>query len=469
MWCVPAGFGVRRRGGERRARARVASRCIVLGSMSGTTKEQLRIPQRPISPIHRRCVFTAAAVLDLQARWSSSPSSRPRPASARSTHSTWSWRRRARSRLAPRLWRLPRDLDTPPPSVAALLQPLARSTTLPGLLDGLSESPPPPTLRPWRLHFEAHAAAPSAAGARERPAVRGGAAAALAAALVDGDAAAELHLVRTRRLWYLCAGRAPRRAPPPTRGRAALLVQRRRSHHLAALAVSVAASASPVAPRRLLDPCCGSGTVLHAAALRGLRATGVDLNAATVEGAAAGLAACAPAGGYAFAPRWRSATRGGGGAARRRRPRRRLAAVGAQRAAPRRARAGRPARERCRRGAGGDLRLRLGGAAHRGAGARGPRRRARVVPVNANAKHSSVLTVARVGGGRSAGGGGGGASLATAEILEGGGLKGEAADDVAAFSAPGGASPCRCAQPTAARGWRRASCTRRRSTAAARD
>ena len=26
--------------------------------------------------------------------------------------------------LAPRLWRLPRDLDTPPPSVAALLQPL---------------------------------------------------------------------------------------------------------------------------------------------------------------------------------------------------------------------------------------------------------------------------------------------------------------------------------------------------------
>ena len=59
--------------------------------------------------------------------------------------------------LAPRLWRLPRDLDTPPPSVAALLQPLARSTTLPGLLDGLSESPPAPTLRPWRLHFEAHA------------------------------------------------------------------------------------------------------------------------------------------------------------------------------------------------------------------------------------------------------------------------------------------------------------------------
>ena len=342
--------------------------------------------------------------------------------------------------LAPRLWRLPRDLDTPPPSVAALLQPLARSTTLPGLLDGLSESPPPPTLRPWRLHFEAHAAAPSEVQVRASDLLcavaqrlRGP-----PAALVDGDAAAELHLVRTRRLWYLCAGR-PLRAAPAAHAwaRRPFSFSAATSHHLAALAVSVAASASPVAPRRLLDPCCGSGTVLHAAALRGLRATGVDLNAATVEGAAANLAACAPAGGYAFAP---------------------TVAVGdASEAAALPGDAdlvvaslpwGRNMRLRDAR-ALGDLLESVAAALPEATFVfvsaaplteeleRAGLAAARVVPVNANAKHSSVLTVARVGAERRPAATLPPSPRATAEVLEGGGLKGEAADDVAALLGAG--------------------------------
>ena len=79
---------------------------------------------------------------------------------------------------------------------------------------------------------------------------------------------------------------------------------------------------------------------------------------------------------------------------------------------------------------------------------------ARVAPVNANAKHSSVLTVARVGGGRRPAAAAAAPPLATAEILEGGGLKGEAADDVPLLGA-GRRTSRRCAQPTAARGWRR--------------
>eukprot|EP00964_Phaeocystis_antarctica_P095891 scaffold62284_cov27-Phaeocystis_antarctica.AAC.1 len=43
-------------------------------------------------------------------------------------------------------------------------------------------------------------------------------------------------------------------------------------------AVAVAAVAVPQASPALLDPCCGSGTVLYAAASLGLSAVGCDLN-----------------------------------------------------------------------------------------------------------------------------------------------------------------------------------------------
>ena len=221
------------------------------------------------------------------------------------------------------------------------------------------------------------------------------------AALVDGDAAAELHLVRTRRLWYLCAGR-PLRAAPAAHAwaRRPLLVQRR---HLApprgarrlGRGVGVARRSAPAA-----RPVLRLGDGAPRRRLRGLRATGVDLNAATVEGAAANLAACAPAGGYAFAP---------------------TVAVGdASEAAALPGDAdlvvaslpwGRNMRLRDAR-ALGDLLESVAAALPEATFVfvsaaplteeleRAGLAAARVVPVNANAKHSSVLTVARVGGGR---------------------------------------------------------------------
>jgi len=53
-------------------------------------------------------------------------------------------------------------------------------------------------------------------------------------------------------------------------------------------------------PPALLDPCCGSGTVLYAAALRGLRAVGCDLNPTAVAGARDNLAFAARGAGAAL-------------------------------------------------------------------------------------------------------------------------------------------------------------------------
>ncbi len=177
------------------------------------------------------------------------------------------------------------------------------------------------------------------------------------------DDALGLVLVRTRRLWYLCrdqsvarpaAAREPseRRPQPPRRQQQqAVWTQRPYSFSaatdldLARLAVSLAlqhhasvsasagsasagsasagsasagasaanaragagagagagAAAAATPPPVLLDPCCGSGTVLLAARLRGLRAHGCDLNPVAVRGARANLAFAAEALGWAAA------------------------------------------------------------------------------------------------------------------------------------------------------------------------
>ena len=206
------------------------------------------------------------------------------------------------SALGTRLWRAVVDDDglqhlLDAESAHDVLQPLVRAHSYEALLATL-ESQPPPTLcpnRPWTLRFEAHGAAHQASGdARATeylcgvarylpgpPALRG----------IDADDGSPLTLVvlRSRRLWYLAASEA--------RGRAAR-VQRQRTvwserpysfsaatdPTLAQLALSIAlqharAHAPPGAPApALLDPCCGSGTVLYAAAQRAIRSVGCDLN-----------------------------------------------------------------------------------------------------------------------------------------------------------------------------------------------
>ena len=83
-------------------------------------------------------------------------------------------------------------------------------TTLPGLLDSLSGSPPPPRCGLGGSFRRTPPRPPRCARATCCARWRSGCAG--RRRLVGGDAAAEAHLVRTRRLWYLCAGR-PLAAP----------------------------------------------------------------------------------------------------------------------------------------------------------------------------------------------------------------------------------------------------------------
>ena len=200
-------------------------------------------------------------------------------------------------------------------SAMHVLEPIARAMSYGELLAELDSPSRPAVLeQPWTLRYESFAADDVGPRANEclcgvarylpgEPAVRR-----------DTDNALELVLVRTRRLWYLCrnVGSAPSQHQQRQQRRLSTWTSRPYSFsaatdpELALLAVSLAlqhhaastgrttttttSAAAGVLPPVLLDPCCGSGTVLCAARLRGLRAVGCDLNPLAVRGARANLA-----------------------------------------------------------------------------------------------------------------------------------------------------------------------------------
>jgi hypothetical protein len=200
-------------------------------------------------------------------------------------------------------------------SAMHVLEPIARASSYGKLLAELDSPSRPAVLeQPWTLRYESFAADDIGPRAHEclcgvarylpgEPAARCG----------DTDNALELVLVRTRRLWYLCrnVGSAASQQQQRQQRRLSTWTSRPYSFsaatdpELALLAVSLAlqhhaasngrtttttSAAAGVLPPVLLDPCCGSGTVLCAARLRGLRAVGCDLNPLAVRGARANLA-----------------------------------------------------------------------------------------------------------------------------------------------------------------------------------
>ena len=179
-------------------------------------------------------------------------------------------------------------------SAMHVLEPIARAMSYGELLAELDSPSRPAVLeQPWTLRYESFAADDVGPRANEclcgvarylpgEPAVRR-----------DTDNALELVLVRTRRLWYLCrnVGSAPSQHQQRQQRRLSTWTSRPYSFsaatdpELALLAVSLAlqhhaastgrtttttSAAAGVPPPVLLDPCCGSGTVLCAARLRGL-------------------------------------------------------------------------------------------------------------------------------------------------------------------------------------------------------
>ncbi len=205
------------------------------------------------------------------------------------------------------------------------MQPLLRARSYAALLQSLRELPPTEELaRPWRLRYETHTAGPAAAGEPRAHAFLSGCARFLhgpPALLAPGSAhRVDLVLLRSRRLWYLC--REDRDGArhglgtglgspwtPSRQGEGADKVWSSRPYTfsaatdpaLARLALSVALAvhrrAAPdactgaldpsmgVPVLKVLDPCCGSGTVLYAAAQRGLGSIGLDLNPLASDGA----------------------------------------------------------------------------------------------------------------------------------------------------------------------------------------
>lgn len=226
------------------------------------------------------------------------------------------------ARLAGQLWRLPPALAEsslePLVGLQQLLQPLVRASSFELLLAELAREPLPPAS--WTLHFAAHGGA-----ARRAVSTSGAAGGAVSATQTDYlcavaqrltgtpalGAPGGIHLVllRTPRLWYLAEAtvhREPRHddgawaARPYSFSAATDLGLARLAVSLALLGSRQHEAESPdnqdgdtgsgdAATPLLLDPCCGSGTVLHAAACLGVRSVGCDLNPTAVEGAAANL------------------------------------------------------------------------------------------------------------------------------------------------------------------------------------
>ena len=186
-------------------------------------------------------------------------------------------------------------------SARAVLRPHLRARTYSALVTLLAASAPPPLAgsEPWSLRFESHT---TGGALREQPREHDllcGVARYMPgppAVQTCSDAALEVVLVRTRRLWYLCSVQhrsvdhdrlARMWAARPYSFSAATDVM------LARLVVSLALhyrQDAGAAASAVLDPCCGSGGILFAAALRGVRSVGCDLNPLAVRGARANLA-----------------------------------------------------------------------------------------------------------------------------------------------------------------------------------
>ncbi|EOD11180.1 hypothetical protein EMIHUDRAFT_104921 [Emiliania huxleyi CCMP1516] len=204
--------------------------------------------------------------------------------------------------LAPGLWLLRGERSHLPEGACRLLRPVARAASLERLLRSAASSSQQIPAR-WRLRFLARdggRAAPLAGGPRSEMAAEASDILCTAARALPGEPALQgpsplLLLVRTPRLWYLALD---------------VTVSRQRSEaeeawrlrpysfcsatdlRLARLAVSLAAAHRAAGDNgALLDPCCGSGGILFAARLAGLRAVGLDRNPTAVEGATANMAA----------------------------------------------------------------------------------------------------------------------------------------------------------------------------------
>ena len=237
-------------------------------------------------------------------------------------------------KIAKRLWRLPPLLDLTGTYCHSagheILLPIARAPTYKELVERVASSSSS-SAEPWRLRFEDHHAAAQASRDLRASDYLCGVAAYLdgpPAVITDPCAAVtDLVLLRTRRLWYLCEvqpivpSRSPPAGPSPRGSEAAAMwAQRPYSFsaatqlELARLAVSLAIShhaakcdadgtaCEGTAAAALLDPCCGSGTVLLAAALQGRRAVGCDLNPTAVAGARRNLAFASKHASWAAAP-----------------------------------------------------------------------------------------------------------------------------------------------------------------------
>lgn len=207
--------------------------------------------------------------------------------------------------IGPRLWTSlsPAAAHDATTSAHDVLQPFLRSATLGGLLQSLRQGEASSSMDddPWSLRFEDHGKSGESAPGRAHECLS-----AVARYLkgpshllpgIHRDDVRDLVLLRSRRLWYLAE--SPRwRRDRMERDAAQRAVWGSRPYSfsaatdptLAQLALSIALRAHEehrphdATPPKVLDPCCGSGTVLFAAASRGLPACGCDLNPLAAKG-----------------------------------------------------------------------------------------------------------------------------------------------------------------------------------------
>ena len=233
--------------------------------------------------------------------------------------------------LGERLWRLPHadaQRIEGAASVDDCLLPVRRARSFEDLLRGLSEESIPGNA-PWTLRYANHGSSRSGPEEARAQALLCAIARFLPGppALLEGvpasDKARELVLLRSRRLWYLAESEHRRcdrwreiwSARPYTFSAAtdvalahlalSLALQAHTASADGGVEAGVEASAeasvragveagctpSPSAAAfSVLDPCCGSGTNLFAAARRGLPSVGLDANPLAIAGSAANLA-----------------------------------------------------------------------------------------------------------------------------------------------------------------------------------
>ena len=212
--------------------------------------------------------------------------------------------------LSGRLWKIPSDqlssmcVDEAE-SCFDILEPLLRAVSFNALLTQLSHGAQsrPELRRPWTLRFDGHDT-PRKEGSGRTTAQLTAVARYIPGppALLHGTSPADtsdLVLLRTRRLWYLAHSRhaatraALRRSEIDAWSARPYSFSAATDLSLAKLALSIAVQhhrAGGTVDPVVLDPCMGSGTVLFAAAQRGLRSVGADCNPIATAGARVNLA-----------------------------------------------------------------------------------------------------------------------------------------------------------------------------------